>query len=114
MKIGEWINQRRIELDLSLSELSDRFFNYDYEISKAGIKHWESGRTNPPMDDERFRYILARVLEKDVTQILIETGYIKDMASHNEIIMQIAEIVDHLPKEKQRLALNLVKQLEME
>lgn len=113
MKIGQWINSKRLDLGLSLSELSDRFFQYDYEISKAGIKHWESGRTNPPMDDERFRHVLARVLETDINTILAETGYIQDMGQ-NEIIMQIAQIVDHLSVDKQKLALKLVKQLEME
>jgi len=113
MKIGEWINHRRKELDLSLSALSDRFFQYDYEISKSGIAHWESGRTSPPIDEARFRYILARVLETDVNTILMQTGYILDYPS-NSIVNQIAEIVDHLSEDKQKLALKLVKQLETE
>lgn len=105
-----WLKQRRNELKLTLDDLAARLQVEGVSISSGAISHWENNRHLPPLDDMEFRQALANALKIDVSTLLKMAGY-EVAQKHTDTGEKAAFLVDKLPPEKQRLALNILELL---
>ncbi len=107
-----WLTKRRKEVGLETqSDLEARLQLAGFNVTRAAISHWENNRNNPPLDDPDFRQVLARILRLSPHEILKLAGYEVDKPQHTAAGERAASIIDHLPPEKQELAIRLIEQL---
>lgn len=106
-----WIKTRRKELHISQSELAIRLQLKGLDISQSSISNWENDIHTPPLDSSYERQLLAESLELDVQEMLLLAGY-EVAKTDNEIAIRAAIIVDNLPIDLQKHALEYLKMLE--
>lgn len=110
---GEWFRKRRLELDYSQAAVARRLELQGYSVSPATISHWENGRYNIPLEDINARHAIATVLQIDISKMLEEAGYgVVQKKLFSEAAQQAATIVDKLPPEAQKVALEQLRALE--
>lgn len=112
MKIGEFIRQRRNELEISQDELVARLNLRGIAITKGGVGFWERGRNLPPIEDVDFREALALSLEVDVNELMESIGYIKTDSQRSSDALFAASIIDRLPPKVRTIAIEYLKILE--
>lgn len=105
-----WLKQRRNELRFTLDDLAAKLQLEGISISAGAISHWENNRHLPPLDDMDFRQALANSLKVDVSTLLKMAGY-EVSQKHTDTGEKAAYLVDKLPPEKQKLALNILELL---
>jgi len=105
-----WLRQRREQLHLNQEELAARLQLAGFDVARASISHWETGRFKPPFNDPDFTKVFASVLKMSINSMLKQAGYeiVTDLSDNAR---QAAEIVDQLPADRQRLAIGLLEQL---
>ena len=106
----DWLKKRRKQLGLSQEEFASRLQLSGYDVSRASVGHWESGRARPQLDNPVFMKAFSDALEMDVNSVLRLSGY-NVITQYSSTVDQIAAIASKLPEEKQRLALALIEQL---
>ncbi len=111
MDIKDFIRIRRDTLGLSLAALAERLTNAGYKAEKQTVSHWEHGRNQPPMESVHFRRALAWALETDVNSMLENIGYVSSQNNLTPEARRAAEIIDHLPDDKRKLAIGLLETL---
>jgi transcriptional regulator with XRE-family HTH domain len=102
-----WLKSRREQLQISQEELAKKLQLAGFDISRAAISGWETARFNPPLDNNQFRSTLARILQMSIAALLAEAGYEVE-SSHTPAGDRGASIIDNLPPERQKLALDLL------
>ena len=109
MRLGSYIRDKRTEHGMSLADLAEKLSAIGYRVTKGAVGHWESGRNDPPIEDETFIRALAIALHIDSQTLWqhIATEYTADDLSPNA--RRAADIVQLMPDEKQELALNLLE-----
>lgn len=112
MKIGEFLKQRRRDLQISQDDLATRLTLKGQPTTKASVGHWERGRNNPPVEREEFRRALAASLEIDVNEMMAVLGFVLNESSRSPEAMLAADIMDQLPKDARQLALDYLYVLE--
>lgn len=112
MKPVDYLRLRMAQLKLSQSGLATRLTLRGHSITKGGVGHWLTERTEMPLRDEQFRIILAGVLEIDVNQMMKEMGYVVTDDERSQNARLAADIVDQLPSDVQELAIDYLKVLE--
>ncbi len=112
MKPVEFLRLRMAQLGLSQSGLATRLTLRGHSITKGGVGHWLTERTEMPLRDEQFRLTLASVLEIDVNQMMREMGYVLTEDDRSEKARLAADIIDQLPSDAQELAIDYLKILE--
>lgn len=113
MEIKDFLRRRLRVLGISLSELEARLNLYGHKVTKAAIGHWVTGKTKPPLKDREFVEILARALEMSAGEMLEQLGFVGSDEDWSPTVQRIASIVNHLPPDRQQLALKLIEQLEV-
>lgn len=111
MEISEFLRARMNALGLSLSDLETRLTLHGYSVQRATIGHWTSGRNKPPLKDREFIDALAESLEMGVNEMLQQMNFIVLADDRSPTTQRIADLVEHLPPEKQDLALRLIQEL---
>lgn len=107
-----WLRDRRKQIGiLTLEELAAMIQLEGFQVSPSALSHYENGRRNVPLDDETFRYVLAKVLKLSEPELLSLAGY-KTVNKHTEDGERAASIVDRLPPSKRSLAIKLLEQVE--
>lgn len=107
----DWLKSRREAIELKQDELAAKLQLAGFDVSRATISHWETGRHEPPMHDSGFRQALAKALRLNVPTMLRMAGYEVTSEPHSETAEIAAHLVDQLPPDKQRLALKLLETL---
>lgn len=105
-----WLRERREQLHLNQEELAARLQLVGFDVARASISHWETGRFNPPFNDPAFTKAFAQVLKMSVNSMLKQAGY-EIITDLSENARHAAEIVDQLPSDRQRLAIGILEQL---
>lgn len=106
----DWLKRRRGEINLTQEELASKLQLAGFDIARATVGHWETGKVAIPLHDPRFIKTLSGILYMPMPTILKLAGF-EFGDKHHEISEEIAYLVDDLPPEKQELALRLVQQL---
>lgn len=106
-----WLKNRREAIDLRQDELAAKLQIEGFDVSRATISNWETGRHEPPMHDPEFRHALARSLRLNVRTMLKLAGYEVTEQPHSTTAELAADLIDRLPPEKQQLALRLIETL---
>lgn len=107
-----WLRQRRQEIGITVQEdLATQLQLEGVNVTRATISHWETDRNKPPLDDGQFRQALAKVLKLSEPELLRRAGYQTSTIGHSEAAQIGADIIDHLPPDKQDLAVRLLEQL---
>ena len=70
-----WLFHRRKQLKLHQEELAERLRNAGFNVSRATVSSWETGRHSAPLNDPAFTKALAQTLELTVAELLILAGY---------------------------------------
>lgn len=107
---GNWLRVRRDKLHISQEYLAARLQEFGFEFTAGTISHWERGRYNPPIEEANFRKALASALKMSIPAMLTAAGY-EITADYGEDALYAAEIVEHLPADKKKLALGILEQL---
>lgn len=110
--IADWIKQRRLELKLSQEEFAASLQLEGLDASRTAVSSWETGRYFPPIEDRESRQAMARALKVSVEDLLSAAGFEIDAAEISDAARRAASIVNHLPPEKQTLAIDLLLALE--
>ena len=108
-----WLKARRDELRLSQDDLAARLQISGLDVSRAAVSHWETGRDKPPIDNRKSLAAIARALEMLPAEVLLlageseeQNGVYSDAAKHGALI------IDRLPPEAQRAAVDQLRVLE--
>lgn len=64
-----------------------------------------------PLHDIEFRRAMARIFHISVRHLLRTAGYEVDESHHSLYAEKVAAIIDELPEDKQKIALNLIEAL---
>jgi transcriptional regulator with XRE-family HTH domain len=112
MEFREFFKRRRKELKMSQADVADQMAKLGFPMTDGRISHWESGRNRPPIHEPEFRSALAMVLQLPVMEMLEILGYGVDDVPQSEEAKLAAQIVDRLPPDDRRKALNILKALE--
>lgn len=108
----KWLAKARAQAGIETQDdLVARLELAGFNYTRAAVSHWENETRMPPLNDPVFRQTLARILRITPQQLLKMAGYEVDRSNHSEAGERVASIVDHLPPEKQELAIRLVEQL---
>lgn len=106
---SNWLRDFREYLDLSQEELVARLQIEGFDVSRAMLSHWETGRNPPPLEKPEFRLALSRALRVSIPEILAAAGYELSEEKHSKEARRAAYIVDQLPDEYQDLAIKLLE-----
>lgn len=110
---GEWFRRRRLDLDYSQAHVARLLELQGYSVSPGTISHWEKGRYNIPLEDINARHAISTVLQIDVAKMLEEAGYgLVQKKVFSEVAQQAATIVDKLPPDAQKVAIEQLRALE--
>lgn len=110
---GEWFRRRRLDLDYSQAHVARLLELQGYSVSPGTISHWENGRYNIPLEDINARLAISTVLRIDVAKMLEAAGYgVIPKKLFSEAAQQAASIVDKLPPDAQKVALEQLRALE--
>lgn len=104
-----WLSERRKALNISQEDLVTLLREFDIEVSRSSVSHWESGRYNVPLDDSRFRRALANALKMTIPEMLTLAGYEIDH-EYSSDAMRAADIVEQLEQGQRLLALGILEQ----
>ncbi len=104
----DWLRRLRTKLHITQGQLAKQLQLEGYEITSGAISHWENGRYDPPMDDERFRNILASVLKVSPAELLAAAGY-ETEPHYSEAAERAAALMDQIPEDKRHLALGILE-----
>jgi transcriptional regulator with XRE-family HTH domain len=105
-----WLKTSRERLDISQEDLATQLQIRGFNVARASVSHWETGKHSPPLHDADFRRTLAEVLHLNVKTMLKMAGYDVEI-ERSEEAERIADIVDKLPPEKRDLALRIIEQV---
>jgi transcriptional regulator with XRE-family HTH domain len=106
-----WLKSLRESAFINQDDLAARLQVEGFDVTRASVSHWETGRHEPPLQDPEFRRALSRALRVNVRTILRLAGYEVDEQQHSVLAERVANLVDQLPTDLQELALRLVEQL---
>lgn len=107
-----WLRERRKQIGiLTLEELATLIQLEGIQLSPSSLSHYENERRGIPLEDDRFRSVLAKVLKLSEPELLSLAGY-KTVSKHTEDGERAASIVDRLPPSKRTLAIKLLEQVE--
>lgn len=109
MRLGLYIREKRQDMGMSLADLSTKLSLYGYEVSKAAIGHWESGRNFPPIEDESFVKALSVALKIDTQTLWQHTVAEYSVEDLSPEARRAAEIVELMTDEKREMAINLLE-----
>lgn len=104
-----WLKDRREELELSQEELAARLQVDGINISRSGVSAWETGRNNPPLEEETFRKALAHALRLSVHELLIRAGFETLSSKQSREAEIAANLIDRMPAEKREMALRILE-----
>ena len=107
MSSENWLKRRRSELKMSQEELVAKLQLTGFDMSRTTVSGWETGRFNPPIDNPPFRMALASILQMSIAEMLLAAGYEIEI-EHTPRGHRGASIIDNLPPERQKLALDLL------
>jgi transcriptional regulator with XRE-family HTH domain len=108
-----WLKRRRIELHLSQADLARRLELHGYSVTSGAISHWENDRYPIPLNDLAARQSLAAALEFTPSELLDFAGYhIPNDIIKSEAAYRAAAIVERMPVEGQKIAIELLRTLE--
>lgn len=105
MEFREFLRVERTRMNLSQAKLAERLSDLGQETSAARVGHWETGRNKPPIENPKFRQVLAMALEMDVNEMMNRLGFTNNDEDRSEEARYAAEIVEHLPAEAKSLAI---------
>jgi transcriptional regulator with XRE-family HTH domain len=105
-----WLKQRRRELHLSQEELSIQLQLAGFDVSRATVSHWETGRNTIPLDNPNFVEALANSLNMGIMELLASAGYIK-YSKFGEDATKAAALVDSMPASRRKMAVGILEQL---
>lgn len=103
-----YIRERRRAIGLNQEELAHRLQKHGFNITRASVGHWETGRYNAPVEDPKFINALAKSLEIDTIQLLIGLGYYLGDETATEIQIAI-QLLDKMTPEQRKTALKLLQ-----
>lgn len=106
-----WLKKRRVELNLSQDELAKRIQIAGYDIGSSTVSHWENGRYKMPLNEPDAREAIAVALELSVPDMLLMAGY-EIATNFDESAQRAASIVQNLPPDAQRAAVDQLRVLE--
>jgi transcriptional regulator with XRE-family HTH domain len=111
MSFAEFFIRRMGELNINQSDVARELNLAGHEITRAAVSAWATGRRIPDIRNVAFRRSLARILHVDTQTLLSVLGY--DMTlEHTPEAREIAEMVDSLPADLRRLAVDMVRTLQ--
>jgi transcriptional regulator with XRE-family HTH domain len=106
--MNTWLRERRLELGIKTqADLAERLQLVGLDVTPGAVSHWENGRYNPPVDDPDSRRKIAEALNWTEPELLKAAGF-NVVFQHTQPGHKAASIVDHLPPERQKLALDLL------
>ena len=108
---SNWLRAFRESLNLSQEEFVARLQLEGFDISRAMLSHWETGRNAPPLERPEFRRALSRALRTSIPEILGAAGYELSEEEQSREARRAAFIVDQLPEDYKDLAINLLEQM---
>lgn len=103
-----WLVHLREKQKFTQAGLANQLQLEGYEISPGAISHWENGRYDLPMDDDRFRNLLAGIFKITPAELLAAAGY-ETQAKHSEAAERAAALMDQIPEDKRDLALGILE-----
>lgn len=112
MEFKLFLRQRRLSLGLTQSDIAKGLSQKGHDTSSARVGHWETGRNKPPLEDQRFRSVLASVLQMDINEMMSQLGYVISESERSEEAQIAANILDTLPPDARQLALDYLHVLE--
>lgn len=104
-----WLSKRREQLNINQEDLAARLQLAGFDVSRASISHWETGRSSPPFNNPDFARTFADVLKMSVNSMLKQAGY-EITTDFSDDARYAAEIVDQLPPDRRRLAIGVLEQ----
>lgn len=105
-----WLRHLREQSQISQEELVARLQAEGFEVTRAALSHWETGRTQPPLDNPKLRQGLAHIFHISVFDLLTEAGYELLQPDQSQNAKRAAYIIDQLPPERQKLAISVLEQ----
>jgi transcriptional regulator with XRE-family HTH domain len=112
MKFADYFNQRIAGLGLNQSDVARELTLRGYEVSRAAISLWVSGKRNPDISNPKLRESLANILQIDVEQLLELMDYIIPDNKHTSEGRRAAFIIDQIEDENERKrAINVLQAL---
>lgn len=112
MLVKNFIKLRRSQVGISQYELADILTELNQPTSHARVSHWESGRNSPPLQDQSFRRALARALQMSEDDLMKEVGWVSSVEERSSEAKIAAEIVDRLPSDIRKIAVQQLRALE--
>ena len=107
---AKWLKNRRKQLGITQRDLVARLGSTGYEVVDATLSHWENGRYAVPLENEKFRQLLANALEMSVPAMLKAAGYETHIDRSKEAILG-ADLIDQLPDSKRAMAIGILETL---
>lgn len=104
----KWIKQRRDELGITQDDLAARLQVLGYSVGSGAVSHWETGKRQPPLEDNVFVSALANALRMDDVSVLRLSGFAV-AGKHGDIAERIAALVDKLPTQDQARLLRIIE-----
>lgn len=105
-----WLKERRSELHLSQDQLAKRLQLAGLNVTRSTVSGWENGWFSPPLKDADARRILADALGISVIELLRLAGFeVLTETEYSAAAQRAALIVEGLPPDKQRLALEILE-----
>jgi transcriptional regulator with XRE-family HTH domain len=109
---ASWLKTRREELNLSQDDLAARLQLAGLAVSRAAISHWETGRDNAPIQNRKSIVALADALQLTPNELLMLAGVEPDAITQSDAARYGALIIDRLPPNAQKTAVDQLRALE--
>jgi hypothetical protein len=103
--IADYLRARLIDLDMSYADLAGELSNRGYDVTRSAVQHWVSGKNIPPVEDKRFRVLLASALQLDSNDMMMRFGYYTFESDRSREARRAADMIDLLPDDQKSFAL---------
>jgi len=111
MTFAEYFNLRIGELNITQSDVARELNLAGHGITRAAVSAWATGKRTPDVRDADFRRALSNILQIDTATLLAILGY-STAYDHSPEGRAAAEIIDSLPDDMRRLAVDMVRTLQ--
>lgn len=111
MQIAQYLEKRKEELGLSLSDMERQLTLLGYEAGKSTIGHWMNGTRKPPLKNRKFLEALSITFKTSIPEMLMEMGLVEAdwPVDHTPEALKAATIIDMMPPDQRRKAIKVLE-----
>jgi transcriptional regulator with XRE-family HTH domain len=112
MRFSDYLQKRRVELDLSLADVADRLARYGLIVSTSAVSAWGTGVRKPKLFSTEVRKAIAAALEVDVNELMSALELVETDENRSPEALYVADMLDRLPEDEREEIIEYVQMVE--